>query len=111
MGASMLSVHTKSWLSLAGAGMHFQHTPIHIANITQLLQQHKEERSSLIATRTRKHQLEDTMRLTIKHCGESGVATGGEKLILQVEQQIPLCRDGTASEGCIRLRAQGSAWH
>lgn len=51
------------------------------------------------------------MRLTIKHCGESGVATGGEKLILQVEQQIPLCRDGTASEGCIRLRAQGSAWH
>lgn len=84
MRASTLGMHTKSWLPLAGAGMRFRHTLYIIANITRMLQQHEEERSSLIATRTRKHQLEDTMRLTIKHCGEPGVATDGEKLILQV---------------------------
>lgn len=61
MGASTLSVRTKSWLPLIGAGTRFQHALDIIADITRLLQQHEEERSSLIATRTRKHQLENTM--------------------------------------------------
>lgn len=40
------------------------------------------------------------MRLTIKHRGEPEVAMGGKKLNPQVQQQMPLCRDGTTSEGC-----------